>query len=107
MVIFCLILSADDSRITHLDSAGTLGAPKRMGRVGPFFYLEAVYTHHRQRQGDSLPGLFHDFSLDFSFLSNCFLLLLVYLSWLLCVFVAAHGLSVLVVHGLSSCSTLA
>ena len=72
MVIFCLILSADDSRITHLDSAGTLGAPKRMGRVGPFFYLEAVYTHHRQRQGDSLPGLFHVFSLDFSFLSQLF-----------------------------------
>ena len=106
MVIFCLILSADDSRITHLDSAGALGAPKRMGRVGPFFYLEAVYTHHSQRQGDGLPGLFHVFSLDFSFLSNCFLLLLVCLCWLLWVFVAVHGLSVLV-HGLSSCSTLA
>ena len=107
MVIFCLILSADDSRITHLNSAGTLGAPKRMGRVGPFFCLEAVYTHHRQRQGDSLPGLFHVFSLDFSVLSNYFLLLLIYLFWLCWVLVAARGLSVLVVRGLSSCNSWA
>lgn len=62
MVIYCLILSAGDSRITHLDSAGTLGAPED-GEVGPFFYLEAVCTHTIIKGRETASGLLRIFPL--------------------------------------------